>query len=278
MRVPNTVFKIWPRLSAPKRAAALKRARRLLMPALIFVLLPCCAPKESAPLQIFAAASLRDVFTDLKQQFESVYPESVIRLSFAGSHVLRLQIQNGAQADLFASAHQSHLDTLVQSGQVSAYAPFATNQIALITPKGNPSSIQHYHELPKVKRLVLGSSDVPIGHYTEQLLSRTRLRLGEPFHQTVMTKVVSRETNSRLVRAKVELGAADAAFVYHTDAISSAHVTTIPIAAEDNVEVRYYQGKLSTSTREATAKQWTSFIGSEAGRTILHKHGFGSIP
>lgn len=278
MHAPRERHKTTARQSIVSSNARPTRSVMVCLSLAVCFLLSCAQTAEDSALRIFAAASLRDAFHELKREFETRHPNSHVQLSFAGSHILRLQLQNGAPADLFASAHQSHLEDLVKSKKILSYFPFATNQIALITPRRNPAGIAAYSDLPKAQRLVVGLPEVPIGHYTEQVLRRSGQRLGEQFRQEVMAKIVSRETNSRFVRAKVELGAADAAFVYQTDALSSQRVNVVPLSDEDNVTVRYFSGALKASSKQTMVKRWESFLLSQTAQTILQKYGFGRQP
>ena len=90
----------------------------------------------------------------------------------------------------------------------------------------------------------------------------------------MLARVVSEESNVRLVRAKVELGEADAAIVYRTDAVSSKRVRVIAIPAEVNVRAAYPMGVVANTRRPEQARQWISFVLSPQGKAILARHGF----
>ena len=90
----------------------------------------------------------------------------------------------------------------------------------------------------------------------------------------VLARVVSEENNVRLVRAKVELGEADAAVVYRTDAVASGHVRQVSIPAELNVRADYPMGVVEGSARRDLAARWISHVTSPEGHAILSRHGF----
>lgn len=103
---------------------------------------------EKSTLTVFAAASLKSVFTDLEKDFESANPDVDVQFSFAGSSDLAAQLQAGAPADVFASADQPTMDKAVHSGRITATpTTFATNVLTLVTAAGNPKGINGINDL-----------------------------------------------------------------------------------------------------------------------------------
>lgn len=232
------------------------------------------APDGRQSLLIHAASSLTDAFHEMKLEFERVHPMTDVLLAFSGSQVLRVQIEQGASADVLAMANQLHTEALVEAGLIGKPQVFAHNELALIVPSDNPSGIESFADLPRATRLVLGTDQVPVGLYTHQMLLKSDADQEDQFLDRVLDGVVSRESNTRLVRAKVELGEADAAIVYRTDALGSVRVRSIPIPAEMNVRAQYFISGLSASERQQSIRDWISFILSDAGQAILKRHGF----
>lgn len=234
------------------------------------------APPKIA-LAIYAAASLTEAFSALEPAFEAAHPEFDVRLTFAGSQVLRLQIEEGAKAAVFASADPRLTARLVETGRLQGVEVFAHNQLRVIVPIKNPAGLKTFEDLVHARRLVIGTEHVPIGVYTRQVLQRAEARYGAAFGRTVRSRVVSEESNVRLVRAKVELEEADAALVYATDAISSNRVRSIPIPEGLGVEADYAMGMVTESGRERAAETWVTFVRSTAGQAILKKFGFTGV-
>jgi molybdate transport system substrate-binding protein len=230
--------------------------------------------EEDAPLTIFAASSLTDVFEALADEFSEQTGMARPRLAFAGSQVLRLHLSEGAKADLFASASLDHIEALVAERRVFDPRVFAENELVVIVPQSNPASLERFADLRKARRIVIGSPEVPIGIYTRQLLAHAESYFGPDFVERVRANVVSEENNVRLVRAKVELGEADAAIVYRTDV--SPRVRTIEVPAELTVRVRYYLGFVGAPPHSEAAKQWSAFLDSPGGQSVLSKHGFAT--
>ncbi|MGB8329915.1 MAG: molybdate ABC transporter substrate-binding protein [Polyangiales bacterium] len=229
---------------------------------------------ERQELIVFAASSLTEAFANLERAFEAENQNVDVSIAFAGSQVFRLQIEQGAPTDVFASANPDHMDALIRQGLVLRSETFAHNELVVVVPLDNPAGIESFEDLRKAKRLVIGVSNVPIGAYTREVLKRASRALGPDFETDVLEHVVSEESNVRLVRAKVELGEADAAIVYRTDAIPSDRVRSIPIPPDLNVRATYRVGVLQRAPHRALAERWVAFLLSGAGKRILADHGF----
>ena len=224
------------------------------------------APARTAanPLTIFAAASLTDVFKayDPNEQY-----------NFAGSNVLETQIRQGAPADIFASAAPLNADRLFASGLVTKPVTFTANRLALIVPKSNPAGLTSIYDLKtKDVKLVVANSAVPVGSYTRTVLRKMGL-------SSVLSKVVSQESDVRAVTAKVALGQADAGFVYVTDARAVAdQVNVIRIPAWAQPRVRYEIAVVAKSPNAAAAQAWIKGILSSKGQAALKAAGFLALP
>ena len=240
------------------------------------LLLSGCARETSVEraLSVYAASSLTDAFGALETVFESAHPGVEVSITYAGSQVLRLQIEQGAAADVFASANPEHMQALLDAGLVAESVVFAHNDLVIITPPDNPAGIESLEDLPDASRLVLGTSNVPVGRYAREVLRLAAPTHGEGFEAMVLSRVVSEESNVRLARAKVELGEADAAIVYRTDAGSSDRVHVVEIAREVNVIADYPVGVLRDAAAPELARAWVALLSSAEGKAVLAGHGF----
>jgi len=227
--------------------------------------------EEPRELTVFAAASLREAFEDLARTFESNTPGVKVRVNLAGSQELRTQIENGARADVFASADQKHMAALVEAKLVAAPRVFVRNTPVIIVPKGNPAKVGSFEELPRAKKLVIGAPEVPIGSYTIEIFDK----VGGDFKQKVLANVASRELNVRQVMAKVSLGEADAGIVYRTDAMAGKDkVEIIEIPAKVNVIAEYTVAVLSKAPQAAAARAFVDLLLSADGQKRLAAAGF----
>ena len=222
------------------------------------------ARTQTDPLTIYAAASLTDVF----RAFDPAQ-----RYSFGGSNALETQIRNGAPADVFASAAPVNTQRLFRQGLVEKPVTFTANRLALIVPKSNPAGIHSVYDLRrKPVKLVIAGAAVPVGGYTRTVLRKMGL-------SSVLSKVVSQETDVRAVTGKVALGQADAGFVYVTDARAVAdRVIVVRIPAWAQPRVRYEIAVVASSNRKTAARAWITRILSVRGQAALKEYGFLPLP
>jgi len=219
---------------------------------------------QSSSLTIYAAASLTDAF----RAFDPAQ-----RYSFGGSNTLETQIRNGAPADLFASAAPLNTQRLYRQGLVQKPVTFTSNRLVLIVPRRNPAGITSIYDLRrKPVKLVIASAAVPVGAYTRTVLRKMGL-------SSVLSKVVSQETDVRAVTSKVALGQADAGFVYVTDARAVAdRVKVVRIPASAQPRVRYEIAIVVSSSRKAAAQAWIKALLSARGQAALKEYGFLPLP
>jgi molybdate transport system substrate-binding protein len=239
--------------------------------------IPPTATPEPQTLIVFAASSLTGAFTEIGKSFEAANHGVTVTLNFAGSQALRTQIEQGAPADVFASASGKEMDTLVTGKFVTEGLPqvFLTNKLVVILPANNPAGLVKLEDLVKPKiKLVLAAEAVPVGNYARQALDKMTTSFGAGFKDKVLANVVSNEDNVKQVVAKVQLGEADAGIVYTSDAIAAPDLKTIEIPAELNVIAKYPIAPLANSANADLAKAFTGYILSSEGQSVLQKWGF----
>ena len=230
--------------------------------------------RDSPELVVFAAASLREGFDALGKELERVHPGVTVRISYAGSQVLRAQLEQGAAADVIAAAAPEELAPLLAQQRIAAPQIFAHNELVIARPSGAtaPTSLR---ALPEVARIVIGSAESPIGRYTRSMLARADAALGAAFGARVMKAVVSEEPNTRQVLAKVSLREADAGIVYRTDALAAATtVDIVPIPRELNERAQYVLASVRGSARPELARVFIALVTGPEGQAVLRRFGF----
>jgi molybdate transport system substrate-binding protein len=242
----------------------------------------CAGASQPDPLTVFAAASLTEAFTEMASAFEAENPQVDVQFNFAGSQTLRLQIEQGAQADVFASANQLHTDALRESQLTRESKIFAHNQLVVILPAGNPALIKTLADLARSgQKLILAGASIPAGQYARQVLENlnTHPDLQSDFSQQVMQNLVSEEDTVKGVVAKVQLGEADAGMVYVSDITPAVadDVITLPIPPEYNVVADYPIAVVTGTQQPDLAQTFVEFVLSPKGQAILTKHGFQAI-
>ncbi|MBZ9712498.1 molybdate ABC transporter substrate-binding protein [Deinococcus multiflagellatus] len=236
---------------------------------------------QAANLTVFAAASLTDAFTELGRAFDARTGHRTT-FQFAGSQVLRTQLEQGARADVYASANSAQFEPLVRAGLLNPGTLFVSNRLAIIAPQSS-RAVTTLADLarPGVK-LVIADRAVPAGDYTRRMLTAVEKAgtYGKDFSARVLKNVVSEEPNVRQVALKVGLGEADAAVVYQTDVTPAlkAKVRLIALPTRFNQTASYPLGVVKGSANPQAAQAFVAFVLSAEGQTILRRWGFRPAP
>lgn len=241
---------------------------------------PAAAPAPNKTLTIFAAASLTEPFTDLGKQFEVAHPGVQVALNLANSQQLRVQLEQGARADVFASANTKEMDAAVSASLVVSGTQriFAHNRLVVIYPKGNPGKIVALTDLARSGvKLDIADAAAPVGQYTLDMLAAMSRdpAFGPDWKSRVLANVVSREENVKAVVSKVRLGEADAGVVYSSDVTPEAakELGTIQVPDSFNQIATYPIAPLKAQEPEL-ARQFIDFVLSPTGQRVLESYGF----
>lgn len=252
----------------------------ILLIACMTVVLPFQTFAASRTLTVFAAASLTDAFTEIGKAFEAAHPEVAVALNFAGSQNLRMQLEQGATADVFASANTKEMDAVIAASLVTkgVEKAFLTNRLIVILPAANPAKAQTLEDLARQGlQIILAAEEVPVGKYARQALDKMATRFGADFRDRVLANVVSNEDNVKQVVAKIQLGEADAGIVYVSDSIAAPDLKTLPIPAEMNVVATYPIAVLKNAPNPELSADFVAFVRSTEAQAILKKWGFTPI-
>ena len=266
-------------------AAAAVRAAALPLAALLLATLSGCAagggpaagstsdaaPGSGAPsgtIAVYAAASLKGTFTELARTFETENPGTKVTLSFAGSSDLASQINQGAPADVFASADTANMKKLQDSGLADGTPRnFATNTLAIAVPPGNPAGISALKDLarPGVK-LVVCAKQVPCGAAAAKVADAAGVALSPVSEENAVTDVLG----------KVTSGEADAGLVYGTDVkAAGAKVDGIEFPESQGAVNTYPIAGVASGRNKPAAQAFISLVTGAEGQKILASAGFG---
>lgn len=233
---------------------------------LLLGLVGCGKPTSvRMPITVFAAASLTVPFEAMGKAFEMQDERYWVRFSFDGSQHLALQIQEGAKADVFASADRPNLQKVIDRGlALGEPRTFAKNGLAIAVAQGNPKAVQSLGDLARTDlRVALCGPEVPIGKYARAALAKAG----------VTVTSVSDEANVKALVAKVRLGEVDAAIVYATD-VRGPELEAVRVPPEHDVVAEYPLSLLKDGMQRAGAEAFVAFVLGEKGRAILAQHGF----
>lgn len=248
--------------------------------ALLLLALAPAAAQDERPLNVFAAASLTDAFTEIAAAFEAVYPGAHVQFSFGASSTLATQIEEGAPADVFASANLTQMQRLRDGGHISNLPrTFARNRLVVITPADNPAGVETLADLAQPGLLlVLAAPDVPVRDYTDTMLElmAADAEYGPDYRDAVMANLASEEDNVRQVAAKVALGEADAGVVYSSDVTPDIadDVLIFDIPDAFNTLAEYPIARVTGSADPWLGWRFIRFVMSAEGQAILAKWGF----
>jgi molybdate transport system substrate-binding protein len=224
--------------------------------------------QSPSEIKVFAAASLTAAFNELGPQFSAANGGTKVTFNFAGSQALATQIQQGAPADVFASADLNNMDKV--KDLVGTPQNFASNLLAIVVEKGNPRGIKTLDDLASSDvKVVLAAEEVPAGRYAKQILDQAGVKVTP----------VSQEDNVKGVATKVSLGEADAGIVYVTDVTAGGDkVEGVDIPKEQNVTATYPIATVKASKAQDKAQAFMDLVLSDQGQQVLAKYGFLAPP
>jgi molybdate transport system substrate-binding protein len=219
-------------------------------------------------LTVFAAASLHVAMPAIGHAFEAVNPGVTIRFDFDGSQVLVAQIEQGAMADVLATADTKNMKSAQDAGFVGPSTVFAQNALTIVTPMSSPVKIASDLASPNVK-VALCVVSAPCGHYAIDALKA----------MNIPANVATQEINVEGVMEKVKLNEVDAGIVYVSDAATAKQGTlrTIVIPSYDQQPVNYPAAAVKGSANADVAAKFIAFLTSAKAQAILRQFGFQRI-
>jgi molybdate transport system substrate-binding protein len=226
---------------------------------------------KDTTLTVYAASSLTAGFEKIGDEFESTHDGVKVEFNFAGSSDLVAQIQEGAPADVFASADQANMDKLTAENlQGSDPQTFASNTLEIVVPPGNPAGIKSFEDLAKGGlNLVICAPDVPCGAATQTAAEAADVEL----------KPVSEEEKVTDVLAKVTTGEADAGVVYVTDVLAAGDDAEGIEFPESSSAVNVYPiATVADSKNADLGQEFVDLVLADTGQQILHDLGFAPAP
>jgi molybdate transport system substrate-binding protein len=223
---------------------------------------------EPTTLTVYAASSLKSAFEQVAREFEAQHEGVDVELNFAGSSDLVAQIQQGAPADVFASADAATMDALVADDLTAAEpVAFASNTLQLAVPPGNPAGVETLADaaVPGVD-LVLCAPQVPCGAAAARIEAAAGLDL----------RPVSEEQNVTDVLNKVVTGEADVGLVYVTDVLAAGDaVEGIELAESGSAVNTYLIAPVEGGDDPALANEFVELVVGSPGQSTLAALGFG---
>lgn len=222
-------------------------------------------------LTVVAAASLTESFTELEKEFEADHRSVDVRLAFDSSATLAQQLIEGAPADVLATADERTMRSAVAADVVDGPPDvFATNEMVLVVPAGNPAGIERFTDLDDGGvDYVTCAESAPCGAAARTLLEANGIGSAPK----------SLEVDVKAVLNKVVLDEADAGLVYATDARAAGDaVQSIPVPQSETAVNRYPIAVSTDSSHPDLAAKWIESVLSDRGQRLLRDNGFGPPP
>lgn len=224
--------------------------------------------RAGATITVLAAASLTDALGEVAIAFETANPGVSVELNFGASSSLREQVLDGAPADVLASANASTMAQVVDAGAAGPPADFATNQLQIAVPTGNPAAVTGLADFANAELLLgLCAEEVPCGTFAREALAQAG----------ITPSIDTNEADVRSLLTKVEAGELDAGIVYRTDVLAAGDaVVGVDVPSEVNVTATYPIARLTAAGDPGAADAFVAFVLSDGGQAILASYGFGS--
>ena len=228
---------------------------------------PAATAGVTGDIVVFAAASLADSFTRIGTNFEAANPGSTVMFNFAASSALATQINEGAPADVFASASPATMKTVTDAGNAEGTAAvFVKNQLVIAVGEGNPKGIAGLADLSKPDiKVALCAEQVPCGAAAKTVLETAGVTITP----------VTLEQDVRATLSKLTLGEVDAALVYRTDAkMATADVDGVEFPESASATNDYPIAVLENAPNQPGAEAFVAFVSSESAKAVLTDAGF----
>ena len=245
---------------------------------------------DPVELTVFAAASLTETLNQIAEDYKTVAPDVTLTFNFDSSGTLKTQIQEGAVCDLFISAGQKQMDQLDASADASVNTEgldfvlegsridLLENKVTLAVPEGNPKGIDSFDALAEHLEagdilLAMGNSDVPVGQYTQKIL--TYYGLAEA--ALANAGCITYGTNVKEVTTQVSEGSVDAGIIYCTDAFSAGLTVVDEATPEMCGQVIYPAAVLNTSEHQTEAQAFLDYLSTDDAMTVFESVGFSKV-
>lgn len=244
------------------------------------------AEAAEVTLNVFAAASMTETLTEIQEMYKEVAPNVTLVFNFDSSGTLKTQIQEGADCDVFISAAQKQMNQLDKDADPEVntegldYVLEGTrinlleNKVVLAVSDGNPKGIESFADLgtDKLSLLALGNEDVPVGQYSEEILTNLGM-----LDQLEQENKITYGSNVKEVTTQVSEAAADAGIIYATDAYSAG----LPVVAQADDTMRkqviYPAAVLNISENQDAAEAFLDYLKTDDCMKVFEEVGFTAV-
>ena len=241
---------------------------------------------QKTELIVFAAASMQETMEEIAEMYKDVAPNVTITYNFDSSGLLKEQIQEGADCDLFISAAPKQMNQLDKNGGEEntegldfvlsdTRLNLLENKVVLAVPEGNPKGIKNYDQLAELLKdgevlMAMGNEDVPVGQYTQKIFAYYGLDEAALAQAGKLTY----GTNVKEVTSQVSEAAVDCGVIYATDAFSAGLTVVDEATAEMCGQVIYPAAVLNITKNEEAAKDFLAYLQTDDAVAVFESVGF----
>lgn len=249
-----------------------------------------CGGKKNQEITVFAAASMTETLTNIKEVYEKAHPEVTIIYNFDSSGTLKTQIEEGAACDLFISAGQKQMNQLdIQADATineagldfvdgNSRINLLENKVTLCVPEGNPKNLNSFADLKDALAaedvlLCMGNSDVPVGQYTQKILRYYGVDEGA----LAKAGLITYGSNAKEVTTQISEASVDVGVVYCTDAFS-AGLTIVDYATPEMCgRIVYPASVLKTAKNPESAQEFLDYLTTDEAMQVFESVGFSRV-
>ena len=247
------------------------------------------APQPAGPVEltVFAAASMTDTLQEIAQLYQTVAPNVQLTFNFDSSGILKTQLQEGAECDVFISAGQKQMNQLDASAapdvntdeldlvDAATRVDLLENKVVLVAPEGNPKGLTTFDDLAQRLSggqvlMAMGNSDVPVGQYTQKILAY----YGLDEAALAAAGALTYGTNVKEVTTQVTEGSVDCGVVYCTDAFSAGLEVLDSATAGMCGRVVYPAAVLKNSAHPDEARAFLTYLTGDEAMAVFETVGF----
>lgn len=246
---------------------------------------------DETEIQVFIAASLNTVMTELAEKYNEEHPEVKITYNADSSGTLLSQIQEGYECDIFFSAAQKQMDELEEDGLVieGTRANVVNNQVVVVTLKDSGTKVTGLENLGDAKNIALAGGSVPAGKYTRQALMNLGVFEKTDDPASITTRQVSealggveiseQDNVSKVLLAVVE-GSCEVGTTYYSDTYGYEDdieiLQTVSYDLSGNViyPIAQVVNKEADEVQSAAAADFIKYILSDEAKAVFEAYYF----
>ncbi len=247
---------------------------------------------EETEIQVFIAASLNTVMTDLASRYNEIHPNVKITFNADSSGKLLTQIEEGYACDVFFSAAQKQMNTLENDDKLvveGTRKDVLNNQVVVITLKDSGTAVTGLETLKDAKSIALADGSVPVGKYTRQALVKAGILPEAEDVSKITTQEVSdalggveisEQSNVSKVLAAVVEGSCEVGTTYYSDTygyedqLDILEKVSYDLTGNVIYPIAQVQNDEADDVEKAAAKDFIDYVTSDSAKEVLESYYF----